>query len=145
MVKRMVWLAILVIFGTAFAEDGESVLSKFGIKVYGRLKADASYDTSRTDDGNFARWVMPEGDKDDDDLFNLTARESRLGLNLTGPGAPSIETSGRVEIDFYEGGSENKSRIMMRHAYIQLDWPDYDMSLLAGQTSDDQWPFVTLR
>ena len=66
----------------------------------------------------------------------MTARQSRLGLKINGPKDEGLETSGRVEVDFYEGGAENKARLMMRHAYMKLDWPDDDFNIIAGQTSD---------
>ncbi|UCD56941.1 MAG: hypothetical protein JSV16_14145 [Candidatus Hydrogenedentota bacterium] len=117
-------------------EQKPAVVSTYPIALYGRLKFDAAYDTARTDVGNFARWVESEENREDDDQFNATARESRLGLIIHGPDVAGLLTSGRVEVDFYEGGAENKTRLMMRHAYLQLDWPEYDFSILAGQTSD---------
>ena len=55
---------------------------------------------------------------------------------MFGPKGEDIQTGGRVEIDFYGGGAENKSNPMMRHAYLNLDWPKDKFSILAGQTSD---------
>jgi hypothetical protein len=66
----------------------------------------------------------------------MTANESRLGMWIYGPKDGEVKTSGRVEIDFYGGGSENKSNPMLRHAYLNLDWPKDKFSILAGQTSD---------
>mgnify|MGYP001766907716 CR=1 FL=1 len=110
---------------------------KPSVELYGYIKLDAAYDTSRTDVGDFARWVMPEGPGGHDDEFNLTANQTRVGLNINGPEAGKIKTSGVVEIDFYslEGG-ENKPQPMMRQAFLKLDWPEQDFSLLAGQTGD---------
>jgi len=126
----------------AFGEEKAVVSSKYPVDLYGFIKLDAAYDTSRTDMGNFARWVVSEDENDNDDQFNMTARQSRFGLRFDGPDVEGMETSGRVEIDFYEGGSENKNRLMMRHAYMQVAWPEYDISLLAGQTSDVISPLV---
>ncbi len=119
-----------------------AVRSKYPIDLYGYLRLDAAYDDSRTDVGNYARWVRPENGNDDDDQFNLTARQSRFGMTMQGPNVSGAKTSGRVEVDFYEGGSENKNRLMMRHAYLQLDWPNEDFQVLAGQTSDVISPLV---
>ena len=128
---------------SAVAESAKpAVRSKYPVDFYGYIKLDAAYDTSRTSVGNFARWVESEATNDDDNKFNITARQSRFGLKLSGPEVGRAKTSGRVEVDFYEGGSENKNRLMMRHAYFQMDWPDYDFSLLAGQTSDVISPLV---
>jgi len=124
----------------AVAEEKSVVSSRYPVDLYGFIKLDAAYDSSRTDLGNFARWVASDGKNDNQ--FNMTARQSRLGLRFDGPDVEGMETGGRVEIDFYEGGSENKNRLMMRHAYMQVAWPDYDVVLLAGQTSDVISPLV---
>ncbi len=113
-----------------------AVRSKYPVELYGYIKLDAAYDDSRISTGNFARWVESEATNKDDDELNITARQSRFGLNFFGPETADMKTGGKVEIDFYEGGAENKARLMMRHAYLKLDWPDSDLSLLAGQTSD---------
>ncbi|MHC4120547.1 MAG: DcaP family trimeric outer membrane transporter [Planctomycetota bacterium] len=110
--------------------------SSLDIQLYGYLKLDAAYDTSRVQNGNFAQWVEREDTNDDDDQFNMTANQSRFGVLITGPADGEIKASGRAEVDFYEGGAENKPRLMMRHAYMKLDWPDDRFSVIAGQTSD---------
>ena len=113
------------------------VWSSLDIQIYGYLKLDAAYDTSRTTNGNYAQWVDPENMNDDDDQFNMTANQTRFGVNITGPDNNRVKASGRAEVDFYGGGSaENKANPMMRHAYLKLDWPDEKFSILAGQTSD---------
>jgi len=120
-----------------------AVRAKYPVDLYGFLKADAVYMTARANDaGNYARWIDSEELNENDNQFNLTARESRFGLMFQGPGLESMKTSARLEMDFYEGGAENKGRPMMRHAYFQLDWPKSGWSLLAGQTSDTNSPLV---
>jgi hypothetical protein len=124
---------------TAAGPNGESkrpVRSKLDIELYGYVKLDAAYDTSRTDVGNFARWVEPEGSNENDDEFNMTANQTRLGLKIAGPQEGEMRTSGRVEIDFYGDGAENRPDPMMRHAYMDLGWPEDRFSILAGQTWD---------
>jgi hypothetical protein len=118
------------------APGKKAVVSGLDIEVYGRLKLDAAYDTSRTSTGDFAQWVEPENLNKNDNQFNMTANETRLGLNIKGPETADFKTGGRVEIDFYGGGAENKSNPMLRHAYMNLDWPQEKFSILAGQTSD---------
>jgi len=118
------------------------ILSNLGIQLYGYLKLDAAYDSSRTDDGNFAKWVERENTNRDDEQFNMTANQSRFGMNITGPDDGEMKTSGRAEVDFYGGGSQNKAHLMMRHAYMKLDWPADKFSILAGQTSDVISPLV---
>jgi len=118
------------------AENKKHVWSGLDIQLYGYLKLDAAYDTSRIDNGNYAKWVQSESSNDNDDQFNMTANESRLGMRINGPQEGDMNTSGRVEVDFYGGGSENKSQIMMRHAYLKIDWPQERFNVIAGQTSD---------
>lgn len=110
--------------------------SNLDVQLYGKIKADASFDTSRTDTGNFARWVEHESTNRDDHQMNITANETRLGLKINGPDVGEAKTSGLVEMDLYGGGAENKSNPMLRHAYMQIDWAKCGLSLLAGQTWD---------
>jgi len=115
----------------------ESTLSAFDIELYGYIKADAAYDTSHTTTGNYALWVDSDVLNKDDDEFNMTANQTRLGLRISGPRDVEMETSGVVEVDFYgSGASENKAKIQMRHAYLKLDWPEDNFNIIAGQTSD---------
>ena len=111
------------------------VWSSLDIQLYGYLKLDAAYDSSQTDNGDYAKWVERENANRNDDQFNMTANETRLGALLTGPDG-EMKASGRVEIDFYGGGTENKANPMMRHAYMKLDWPEDRFNIIAGQTSD---------
>jgi hypothetical protein len=89
------------------------------------------------DNGNFATWVQSEQFSDDDGTFNMTSRQSRFGFNIYGPDLGSFKSSGKFEMDFYgAGGAENKSIFRMRKAYLKLDWPEEDFSILAGQDYD---------
>lgn len=119
------------------------VVSGLKAELYGYVKLDAAYDTSRTDIGNYARYALSEETNEDDDQFSMTAKQTRIGLNLSGLEAVGAKSSGKVEIDFYGGGAsgEHRANPMMRHAYLKLDWPG-DLSLLAGQTSDVISPLV---
>jgi predicted porin len=111
-----------------------NVGSKFDATVYGYIKLDASYDTQRSQ-GDLAFWVMPECDDGKDDEFNMTARQTRLGLKLGGPEVLGGTISGRLETDFYgQGAGNNKADIRMRLAYV--DWAFEDLSIRAGQDWD---------
>ena len=115
----------------------KSVWSDLDIQLYGYIKADASYNTSRVNPGNYVVWVDSEATNDSDNEFSLTANQTRLGLRITGPEDQGLQTSGQVEIDFYgSGADENKAKIQMRHAYMKLDWPEDRFNIIAGQTSD---------
>ncbi len=122
--------------GTTVDTLPKPVWSNLDIQLYGYLKLDSAYDSSRINNGNYAKWVESESTNDDDNQFNMTANETRLGMLINGPDNGSMKTSGRVEVDFYGGGDENKSHLMMRHAYLKLDWPKSRFNIIAGQTSD---------
>jgi len=112
------------------------VWSSLDIQIYGYLKLDAAYDSSRINNGNFAQWVEPENENNEDNQFNMTANESRFGVKINGPDNGTMKTSGLAEVDFYGGSNENQAHLMMRHAYMKLDWPDCRFNIIAGQTSD---------
>ena len=111
-------------------------------QLYGYVKLDAAYDSARVSTGNFARWVESEETNSEDDLFSLTERESRFGLLLENAQDAELRTSGRVEIDFYGSGTENKPEPYLRHAYMTLAWPDCGWEVLAGQNWDVVSPLV---
>ncbi len=119
------------------------VSAKFDIQLYGYIKLDASFDDSRVNAGNFARWVETESVLANDAQFNMTANQTRLGMDITMPATDKIKSSGKVEIDFYGAGAgENKPDPMLRHAYLNVEWPELRFSVLAGQTSDIISPLV---
>jgi hypothetical protein len=127
---------------TAAPAAGGSTDNGPTIKFYGYLKFDAAYDSAYTSTGDYARWVESEALNSDDNQLSITPRESRFGLQFNGPDSETLKISGKVEVDFYEGGSDNKARLMMRHAFLQLDWTKLDLSIIAGQTSDVISPLV---
>ena len=111
--------------------------SSLDIQFYGYIKGDASYDTSRVNPGDYVLWVNSEATNDNDNEFNLTANETRLGFNFAGPKTATMETSGKIEFDFYGNfADENKAKFQMRHAWAQVYWPQSRVALLAGQTWD---------
>lgn len=121
----------------ALAAGKQPVWSKLDLQFYGYIKADAAYDNSRTNSGNYVVWVDEESSRKNDDEFNMTANETRLGLRINGPTDNGIQTSGQVEFDFFGNyAAENKAKIQMRHAFLQMLWPDSGFSILAGQTWD---------
>ncbi len=131
-----------------------SVFSSVSVELGGRLKADASWDDSRTNTGNYVLWVNQERSgpsavpasgtvSRNDDEFNMTANETRLWLNVKGPTVNGISSGGKVEVDFYgAGAAENKAHLMLRRAYVDFGWEEYGLSFLAGQHSDVISPLV---
>jgi hypothetical protein len=125
--------------GPTASADGKKkgLFSSVDVQFYGYIKADASRDSSRTNPGNFVLYVDREDQRKNDAEFNLTANETRLGMNFSGPSSDTMKTSGKVEFDFFGNyADENKAKIQMRHAYMNLEWPDAQLSFLAGQTWD---------
>lgn len=112
---------------------------------YGYIKLDASVDSSLIEPGNFVRWVADPVLDHEHAHYNMTVRQTRLGVWLLGPEESErpYVLRGRVEIDFYGGGGgENKQGVQLRHAYLQIDWPERDLTLVAGQTSDIVSPLL---
>lgn len=117
-----------------FAAEPLPVRSKYDLSFYGYIKLDAIYDTQRTVSGNQMFYVMPEGTDARQDEFNLTANESRLGLNIRVPDVEMMDVAGKLEMDFYGGGSENAPNVRLRLAYVDFDLKNW--ALRAGQDWD---------
>ncbi len=114
-----------------------SMKSKYDIDMYGYVKLDSSVDSSRSETGNFMKWVYPENVNGGDRQYSMTANQTRFGFKFAGPTAGNAKVSGNVELEGYgPNGTENKGNIGIRHAYFQVDWPKSDFQLLGGQTSD---------
>ena len=143
--KQVICAALMVGLGSAVgnaADDQDdkkkSVWSTLDLQIYGYVKLDAAYDTDQANPGNFVKWIEAEPLNPNDSQFSMTANQTRLGLWLTGPESEekSLLMKGRVEIDFYGGGAENKPRPMLRLAYVDLDWRNSGWRMVAGQTFD---------
>jgi len=113
-----------------------NVWANLDVQLYGYIKLDAAFDGARTSVGNFARWVETEHFNGSDHQFNMTAKQTRLGMKIKGPDVGTAKTTGQVEIDFYGNGSENKPEPFIRHAFMKIDWPERRFSIIAGQTWD---------
>jgi hypothetical protein len=116
--------------------DGKPSLD---LKPYGYIKLDGSYDQQLTSHGNFVMWVPQPDYEGNDEQFNMTANQTRLGLNLDGTGYGELAIKGVIEFDLYgsvSGASidQNTPMLMLRHAYFSVG--KSGASLLAGQTWD---------
>jgi len=118
------------------SQSTKIAFSDLDIQLYGYLKFDASYDSSQINNGNFAQWVERENANKNDEQFNMTANQSRFGVKINGTDSGAMKTSGRAEVDFYGGSNENKAHLIMRHAYMKMDWIEDRFNIIAGQTSD---------
>jgi len=116
------------------------VTSSFDITLYGYIKVDAIYDSQATVIGDLGFFVKPKIDGESDNEFNMTARETRLGLKIGGPTVYDGKLSARIEIDFYgRSDSENGYHPRLRLGYI--DWAFEDWSMRFGQ---DWETFITV-
>jgi hypothetical protein len=131
---------------SGFVRWNELVAGKSHFKLYGFLRLDAIYDSSRPNNTQIPAFIRSEdpaapaairSDRNDDDL-TIHPRLTRFGIDFTGPEIERLggaKTSGKAEIDFYNlPSSESRNAPRMRHAYLKLTWDT--ASLLAGQTSD---------
>lgn len=109
----------------------------FQFKPYGYIKLDSSYDDSAVNNGDYIIYIPSEVSVRNDNEFNMTARQTRFGLDISAPYFRDWSTKGKVEIDFYGNGPavhENKGEIVMRHAFLEMR--KGNLEILAGQTWD---------
>ena len=136
MTKHFQAVAVLIVLLAMCAGATADVTTTF----YGYIKLDASLDSAMTNDGNYVYYVLPYAEGEEDDEFNMTAKQTRFGVKLDGGGTDAVDMSGVIEFHFYGGGAENKPNPMLRKAYMQFKTPAVD--ILAGQTSDVISPIV---
>ncbi|MBU4367202.1 MAG: hypothetical protein KKF10_08710 [Verrucomicrobia bacterium] len=110
------------------------------LKAYGYVKLDAAYDSQKTSAGDLMFYVLPKVNGESDNEFNMTARETRLGLELAGPDMEGLKTTGKIETDFYGGNTANSPNLRLRLAYLDLAMP-WGTSVRAGQ---DWETFITV-
>ncbi len=128
-------LTVLVSGAVALAGDAPSI----NLNWYGYFKLDGAYDQNPTSHGNFVMWIPQTASYGDDKQFNMTANETRLGLNATGTGYGNYTVGGKLEVDLYASITgvaiaENKAMMQLRHAYFSLE--NGPVKFIAGQTWD---------
>jgi hypothetical protein len=116
----------------------------FKFTVYGRLWASGSYDTQRTQVGDYVLWVDSPDTRSGEEA-QIDIRSTRLGCDIGGPAIACMgdaKVGGKVEIDF-QGIylQKNEASILLRHAYAEIKNDDY--RILAGQTWDVISPLYT--
>jgi len=119
--------------GTASADD-----TGFTFTPYVGLKVDTIYDSANMRTGDFAVSVMPQPATGATNEFTMTANQTRFGIDVKGPSAFGAETTGKVEVDFFNSANAYYFRTTpeMTHAYVKLNWADQKMNLIVGQTWD---------
>lgn len=121
-----------------------AAMAKSSIEFYGYAKLDMAYDSGRVTPGNYAMYVNPlPVNKNNNSQYNMTADQTRLGMNFTAMDSGDQKVTGKIEFDLYGNGvANNKPAPLFRHFYLKVEWPKYDFSILAGQTSDIISPLV---
>ncbi len=109
----------------------------YEVVPYGYFKFDAIYDSARTAFGDAAVYVVPQslsGGGSEDVTFS--ARETRLGLNITAPENQNIKVTGHLQADFYgDLANQDSYQFRLRLAYIDAAWGD-GWSVRLGQDWD---------
>jgi len=123
------------------------VKGEYKIIPYGMLWGSAYYATERTSPNGYVLFVNSASEQGES-AFTLDTRRTRLGLDIGGPRVDMplfgcMESSGRVEVDFFGAfaTAENRAGVLFRHGYGQLKNDNW--RLLAGQTFDlisPLWP-----
>jgi hypothetical protein len=104
------------------------------------LRLDIDIDTQRPNNGQVPFIInSPESSpgKRDAGSFSMHPRLTRFGVDINGPplsGLGNPLMTGKLELDFENGGSESRQIIRIRHAYFRTSWRS--LSVLAGQTWD---------
>ena len=138
---------ILVSAIAAFSAEPISVTTKSGVTatLYGFASLNAAYEDSKSNNGNFANFVaVSDLTNKNDGGWHLTPNLTRIGFNLSsGNDSTYFKANGKVEVDFYGGGSGNAPNPRLRHGYGEISFGKTGFSILGGQTWDVISPLVT--
>ena len=131
----------------AFSAEPISVTTKSGVTttLYGFASLNAAYEDSKSNNGNFANFVAASDIiNENDGGWHLTPNLTRIGVNLSsGDDTTYFKANGKVEVDFYGGGSANNPNPRLRHGYGEISFGKTGFSILGGQTWDVISPLVT--
>ncbi len=129
----------------AHAEDkvkeAKEAAPKVEVEPYGYARMDAIYDSTQSfEDGIQPNLVARVGTyRGDHQRVTFTAKDSRLGVDVRAPTFESIQSSGKLEFDFFGLVPTDSRRqdaavfgpVRMRHAFLKLETPIVDV--VAGQ------------
>lgn len=112
------------------------------ITPYGFLRADVIFDHTATNATDGPAFVNQEkAGFEDKKQFAITARASRIGVDIAGPDIEAGKQTGKIEVDFYGSGpNETKPEPMLRQAYWQLSYPTWNV--LVGQSWEPLGPLA---
>ncbi|MEJ2431378.1 MAG: hypothetical protein P8075_21055 [Deltaproteobacteria bacterium] len=119
----------------ALASADEPVMSKYNMKIWGRVKMDYTYDTSQFVCYNDFLGVPADSNVTNGQgrsSTNFNPRDTRLGFSASHAVA-SWEGKGVVELDFYGTNAGNNLIPRMRLAYVDLANKDSGTDVRAGQ------------
>jgi hypothetical protein len=107
------------------------------IKPYGYIKLDAAYDSQKPSptSGDFTLFAQPKVNGKNDSQTDLSARDSRFGVDLSIPEENGILVTAKVEADFFTNGVETAYSVRLRHAWADAAFGD-GWSVRAGQDWD---------
>ena len=146
-IKKTVAQVILLSSFTAFAAEPIAVTTKSGVSatLYGFASLNAAYEDSKSNNGNFANFAAASDitNKNDGGWY-FTPNLTRIGVNLSsGSDTSFFKANGKIEVDFYGGGSGNAPNPRLRHGYGEISFGKSGFSILGGQTWDLISPLVT--
>ena len=145
--KKATALIILSSAIASFSAESIAVSTKTGVTatLYGFASLNAAYEDSKSNNGNFANFVAASDiTNENDGGWYLTPNLTRVGFNLSsGNDTAYFKANGKVEVDFYGGGSANNPNPRLRHGYGEISFGKTGFSILGGQTWDVISPLVT--
>ena len=146
-IKKIATGLVILSAISSFAAEPLSVTTKSGVSVslYGFASLNAAYEDSKSNNGNFANFVSASDlTNKNDGGWHLTPNLTRVGLNLSsGSDSSYFKANGKVEVDFYGGGSGNAPNPRLRHGYGELSFGNSGLYILGGQTWDLISPLIT--
>ena len=136
-IKFLVVVLCLCMAAPALAADqGESVWSKYNMKLYGRVKMDYIYQTG---DGRSASSSVATNTVDSltaanssNDSSNFRAKDTRFGLIATHQAGDWVGM-GRVEVDMFGSDTGSSTTPRFRLGYVDLANKDWGTSFRAGK------------
>jgi len=106
-----------------------TVLGKYDMELYGRVKVDINYDFADFDNND---WVRAVGVGGENDSTNFNPRDTRFGLKVRRRDDQWLSEA-RIETDFYGSTQGNNLDLRMRLAYVKITNDDWKASLTIGQ------------
>jgi hypothetical protein len=102
--------------------------SKYHVRLSGLALMNASGTRGSVDDLDLPRLAMPRSLGDSNGAFSASARQSRINLEVFGPGWNGMKASGEMSFDFFGGfpltnDGVSAGLIRLRTATVRLDAP----------------------